>query len=204
MASASGDVLEMYRKLPAVSLRAAALAALWLVVGCAPQTPPIDRIKAHGELRVVTLNSPTTFYQEAQGPEGFEFQLASRFARELGVKLFMYPAADVRAMQAELASGRADIAAAQLTADAGWTRVGDASASYGQIQQLVVYRQGKTRPRGTLQIEASRLAVRAGSPQEHILERQKRTVAPTLRWIVTAPNAADPLDDVATGQADYA
>jgi membrane-bound lytic murein transglycosylase F len=55
-----------------------------------------------------------------------------------------------------------------------------------------------------LQIESSRLAVRAGSPQERILERQKKTVAPTLRWIVTAPSAADPLEDVTTGQVDYA
>jgi membrane-bound lytic murein transglycosylase F len=181
-----------------------ALSAAWLIGACTPQPPPIDRIKAHGELRVVTLNSPTTFYQEAQGAEGFEFQLAGRFARELGVKLLMYPVADVRAMQAEIATGRADIAAAQLTADAAWARVGDASAPYDQIQQLVVYRQGKTHPRGTLQIESSRLAVRAGSPQERLLERQKKTVAPTLKWIVTAPSAADPLEDVTTGQVDYA
>ena len=204
MAATSGDVLRVNGKPRAVSLRAIALIAAWHIVACAPQPPPIDRIKARGELRVVTLNSPTTFYQEAQGVEGFEYQLASRFAHELGVKLLMYPVADVRAMQAEIATGRADIAAAQLTADTSWTRVGDASAAYDRIQQLVVYRQGKTRPRGTIQIESSRLAVRAGSPQERILERQRKTVAPTLRWIVTAPNAADPLEDVTTGQVDYA
>jgi membrane-bound lytic murein transglycosylase F len=204
MAATSGDVLRVNSKPRAASLCALALSAAWLIGACTPQPPPIDRIKAHGELRVVTLNSPTTFYQEAQGAEGFEFQLAGRFARELGVKLLMYPVADVRAMQAEIATGRADIAAAQLTADAAWARVGDASAPYDQIQQLVVYRQGKTHPRGTLQIESSRLAVRAGSPQERLLERQKKTVAPTLKWIVTAPSAADPLEDVTTGQVDYA
>jgi membrane-bound lytic murein transglycosylase F len=116
----------------------------------------------------------------------------------------MYPVADVRAMQAELAAGRADIAAAQLTADAGWTRVGDATRPYEQIPQLIVYREGKTHPRGTLQIEASRLTVRAESPQERMLERQRRTVAPKLTWIATAPSSADPLDDVTTGRADYA
>jgi membrane-bound lytic murein transglycosylase F len=204
MAAISGDLLGVNGKPRAVSLRALALIAAWLIIACAPQPPPIDRIKARGELRVVTLNNPTTFYQEAQGAEGFEYQLASRFAHELGVKLLMYPVADVRAMQAEIATGRADIAAAQLTADTAWTRVGNASAAYDRIQQLVVYRQGKTHPRGTLQIESSRLAVRAGSPQERILERQKKTVAPTLRWIVTAPSAADPLEDVTTGQVDYA
>jgi membrane-bound lytic murein transglycosylase F len=116
----------------------------------------------------------------------------------------MYPVADVRAMQAELAAGRADIAAAQLTADAGWTRVGDATRPYEQIPQLIVYREGKTHPRGTPQIESSRLTVRAGSPQERMLERQRRTVAPKLTWIATAPSSADPLGDVTTGQADYA
>lgn len=194
----------MNTKWRAVSQRAMAAIAVSLVVGCAPQQSPVDRIKARGELRVVTLNSPTSFYLGAQGDEGFEFQLASRFAHELGVKLVMYPVADMRTMQAELAAGRADIAAAQLTADADWTRVGEASTPYDRIQQLIVYRQGKPRPRDTLQIESSRLAVRAGSPQERILEHLKKTVAPTLNWVVTAPNSADPLDDVTTGQAEYA
>jgi membrane-bound lytic murein transglycosylase F len=155
-------------------------------------------------VRVVTLNSPTSFYHGAQGDEGFEFQLASRFAADMGVKLLMYPVADVRSMQAELAAGRADIAAAQLTADSGWARVGEASVAYDLIPQLIVYRKGKPRPRDTVQIESSRLAVRAGSPQERILEHQRKTVAPTLHWISTAPSSADPLEDVTAGQADYA
>jgi membrane-bound lytic murein transglycosylase F len=178
--------------------------AAGLLIGCAPQPAPIARIRARGVVRVVTLNSPTSFYHGAQGEEGFEFQLASRFAGEMGVKLLMYPVADARAMQAELAAGRADIAAAQLTADSGWARVGEASVPYDHIQQLIVYRKGKPRPRDTLQIESSRLAVRAGSPQERVLEHQRKTVAPALNWISTAPSSADPLEDVTNGQADYA
>jgi membrane-bound lytic murein transglycosylase F len=204
MSDAYGDVLRVNTKSRAACQRVIAAIAVLLCVGCTPQPPPVDRIKQRGELRVVTLNSPTSFYLGAQGDEGFEFELASRFARELGVKLVMYPVADVRTMQAELAAGHADIAAAQLTMDAAWARAGEASAPYDRIQQLIVYRKGKPRPRDTLQIESSRLAVRAGSPQEGILEHLKRTVAPTLNWVVTAPSSADPLDDVTTGQAEYA
>ena len=98
------------------------------MAACAPQPAPVARIRARGVVRFVTLNSPTSFYHGAQGEEGFEFQLASRFAQEMGVKLLMYPVADVRALQAELAAGRADIAAAQLTTDSAWARVGAASA----------------------------------------------------------------------------
>jgi membrane-bound lytic murein transglycosylase F len=60
------------------------------------------------------------------------------------------------------------------------------------------------RPRETLQLESARLAVRAGSPQERILERMRSTVAPTLQWVETAPSSADPIEDVDSGNADYA
>ncbi len=181
-----------------------ALTSAWMQLGCAPQPSAEDRIKLRGELRVVTLNSPTSYYLGAQGEEGFEYALASRFAHDMGVKLLMYPVADERAMQAELATGRADVAAAQLSADYAWTRVGQVTVPYDEIPQLIVYRKGKTRPHDTAQIEPARLAVRAGSPQENMLERLKHTTAPKLQWIAAGPRAADPLDDVANGQADYA
>jgi membrane-bound lytic murein transglycosylase F len=107
-------------------------------------------------------------------------------------------------MRAELAAGRADIAAAQITADAAWREVGEPSDVYAHIPQLVVYHTGEQRPRETLQMESARLSVRADSPQEHLLLRLKRTVAPTLHWIETAPRAADPVEDVQIGEADYA
>src|SRR3984885_1056481 len=181
-----------------------ALSTAWLQLGCSPQPSAEARIKLRGALRVVTLNSPTSYYLGAQGEEGFEYQLASRFAHDMGVKLVMYPVADERAMQAELATGRADVAAAQLSANSTWARVGQVTVAYDEIPQLIVYRKGKNRPHDTAQIEPARLAVRAGSPQESSLEQLKRTTAPKLRWIAAGPRAADPLDDVANGQADYA
>ena len=182
-----------------------AAAAVLLLAGCTRQEPSaIDALRERGELRVVTLNLPTCYYLGAHGTEGLEYQLASRFASQLGVKLTMYPVVNERAMQDELGAGRADIAAASLTDSADWQRVGDAAVPYANIQQLVVYRRSGTRPRDTLQLESARLAVRAGSPQESILERLRRTVAPALQWVQTAPSSADPIEDVDAGSADYA
>jgi membrane-bound lytic murein transglycosylase F len=120
------------------------------------------------------------------------------------VTLVMTPVADTRAMQAELAAGRADLAAARITPDDSWSGIANASDPYDHVPQLVVYRRGEKRPRGSLQIESARLAVRAGSPQEQMLDHMRRTVAPTLAWVSTAPSSADPLEDVQNGQADYA
>ena len=184
---------------------AAAVAALTLA-GCArpPEHSLLAQVRAHGELRVVTLNLPTCYYLGAQGTEGLEFELAQRFAQRLDVRLDMYPVANERAMQAELAAGRADIAAASLSDSPDWSRVAVPAAPYANIPQLVVYQRSGTRPRETLQLESARLAVRSGSPQERILEKLKNTVAPTLRWVETAPSSADPVDDVDSGGADYA
>ena len=182
-----------------------AAAAVLLLAGCTRQEPSaLDALRERGELRVVTLNLPTCYYLGAHGTEGLEYQLASRFASQLGLKLTMYPVVNERAMQDELGAGRADIAAASLTDSADWQRVADAAVPNANIQQLVVYRRSGTRPRDTLQLESARLAVRAGSPQESILERLRRTVAPALQWVQTAPSSADPIEDVDTGSADYA
>ena len=189
--------------LPAARLVALTAAAA-LLASCKPAPPYLEQIRSRHELRVVTLNLPTSYYLGSQGTEGLEFELARSFATQLGVTLSMYPVANERAMQAELASGRADIAAAQLTATSEWRHFGKAAEPYARIPQLVVYHRESVKPRGTLQLEKAKLAVRANSPQERILEQLRRTVAPTLKWIETAPTNADPLEDVDSGNADYA
>jgi membrane-bound lytic murein transglycosylase F len=182
-----------------------AAAALLLLAGCSRNEPSaLEQVRTRGELRVVTLNLPTCYYLGAQGSEGLEYQLASRFASQLGVRLTMYTVANESAMQDELAAGRADIAAASLSDSPDWQRVGDAAVPYANIPQLVVYQRSGVRPRDTLQLESARLAVRAGSPQERILEKLRRTMAPTLEWVQTAPSSADPIEDVDSGGADYA
>ncbi len=182
----------------------AAISLAAILAACTPTPSALESIRARNEIRVVTLNVPTCYYLGSQGTEGLEFRLAERFAAELGVRLVMYPVANAHAMQEELASGRADIAAAQITATRDWERYGTPANPYGKVAQFVVYRRDGVRPRSTLQLESRKLAVRAGSPQELILEKLKRTVAPTLQWVDTAPNNADPLADVDTGEATYA
>jgi membrane-bound lytic murein transglycosylase F len=181
-----------------------AMAVLALVGSWAPRPPMGEPFHSPAELRVVTLNSPTSYYLGPNRAEGLEFRLASEFAQRLGVSLYMYPVASVQAMQAELASGRADIAAAQITADAAWREAGVPADVYEYIPQIVVYRRGTPRPRDGIQIESAKLSVRAESPQEDLLKRLKHTVAPALSWIETAPRAADPVEDVENGDAQYA
>src|SRR5215469_413316 len=191
-------------------MRALLLAALLVVLGavgsCSKLAPAgaLDAIRARGELRVASLNLPTCYYLGAQGTEGLEYELAGAYAARLGVRLTMYPLANESALQAELAAGRADIAAASLTNTPEWSRAGDAAEPYASIPQLVLYPRNAVRPRDTLQLESARLAVRADSAQERILQHLRGTVAPELNWEQTAPSVADPVEDVDSGEAQYA
>ena len=165
-------------------------------------TTPLERIHSRGELRVVTLNLPTCYYLGARGPKGLDYDLASRFAASLGLGLKIYAVANVAQMRAALASGRADIAAAQIAANAAWDRVGDPSAPYAEIPQLVIYHSGHTAPDNLPHLEDAKLIVRPDSPQEEVL-RKLRLVAPFLTWTATKPGTA-PLQDVESGGDGYA
>src|SRR6185437_14959112 len=116
---------------PAVRLLALAATAV-LLASCKPAPPMLEQIRSRHELRVVTLNLPTCYYLGSQGTEGLEFELARSFATKLGVTLSIYPVANERALQAALASGRADIAAAQLTATPEWRQAGKAAEPYAR------------------------------------------------------------------------
>ncbi len=99
--------------------RAAGLVAAALLVGTC-STPPsvIEQVREGGVLRIVTRNSPTAYYLGVDGPEGPEFELASGFARWLGVEVsFSLAASGADALEA-VVHNRAHLAAAGIVASA--------------------------------------------------------------------------------------
>src|ERR1700744_4280450 len=190
------------RQVPGCVRAAVAVIAL-VAASYSPPPRSINPVKGKGELRVVTLEGPSTYTKGTRGTEGLEFRLAQEFARQQGFDLYLYPVASPALMRAELSAGRADIAAAQLTADAVWSRVGDPAAVYDHVAQLGVYHRGKDDPiaadLGTLH-----LRVRADSPQEQMLRRLKVRLFPKLQWTAVSAHAVDPLQDVQNGVSDYA
>ncbi len=185
-------------------LIAAAVAALLLSSCAQPQLSALQQIRQRGELRVVTLNAPTSYYLGAHGPQGFEYRLANAFAQQLQVALVIEPVADAAAMRAALSHGRADIAAAQISADAQWLRVGLPTANYEQVAQLVVQVRGKPRPRDVTGLGDCRVMVRADSPQLELLRSIRDNGIPDLSWTVLTSTQAGPLELLDSGAADFA
>ena len=177
----------------------------WLALaGCNSEPSGLAQLRARGELRVGTVNEPTTYYLGAHGPEGYEYRLARAFADNLNIPLVIVPARDRSNLRELLAEGSIDIAAAQLTADDNWKRVGLATATYRDVEQLVVQRRGHPATRNIAGLNGARVVVREGSPQLQLLRELRASGASYLTWTELPREQADPLDWVNTGDADFA
>ncbi|MGC3980645.1 MAG: membrane-bound lytic murein transglycosylase MltF [Steroidobacteraceae bacterium] len=162
---------------------ALAIIASLLLGTCSQPPSTLDQILSAGELRVVTLNNPSTYYLGGDGPQGPEYDLAAQFAADLGVALNIYSVRNPGELRKEVSSGRAHIAAAGLARE----QAAPAETSYGPAYQLVkehlIYRSGAERPRNLL--EASRngqIEVATDSPHAATLARL-RTTSPDLSWV---------------------
>jgi len=172
--------------------------------GCTEPKPLLEQIRDRGQLRVATLNQPTSYYLGAHGAQGYEYRLASAFAARLNVQLVIVPARDINALRELIDDGDADLAAAQLTATAEWRRVALASNTYQRVAQLVVQRRGAKSARNISALRGARLVVQSGSPQLQLLQQLRGGGAPYLSWTELPHTQANPLDWIASGDADYA
>lgn len=158
------------------------LLLLLSLVGCDQQPRNhLERIKARGELVVVTRNSPTTYYIGPTGPAGLEYELASRFAEHLGVELRLVVPERFEQILPMVARGEADLAAAGLTATDSRRELVRFGPTYQEITQQVVYRRGSRRPRDIGDLVGGQLEVVAGSSHaEHLQELTAEH--PELTW----------------------
>ncbi|MCW5572482.1 MAG: membrane-bound lytic murein transglycosylase MltF [Steroidobacteraceae bacterium] len=179
------------------------LAALAGLAQCTAPPSTLEQIHARGELRVGTLNLPTTYYIGAQGPEGIEYLLARDFARSLDVRLAITPYENEQRLRAALRSGEIDIAAAQLTYRGPWRLFALPSRNYDQVAQLVVHVRGTVKPKSPRDLSGRRIVVKAESPQAETLAALRHAAIADLEWQELPVEAINrPLDVLAAGDAD--
>lgn len=182
-------------RIPAVILLGIALGS------CSSPPSPLEQILLEGELRVVTQNSPVTFYYGADGPRGIEYELAHGFAERLGVELVVESARRAWEVFPEVSTGRAHIGAAALARDAARESLVSFGPAYQQVEQTLIYRRGDARPKALADIAGETVHVLAGSPHAGPLRRSR----PEIHWIED-PDATDEalIRRVAQGEIDYA
>ncbi|MDH3560818.1 MAG: transporter substrate-binding domain-containing protein, partial [Gammaproteobacteria bacterium] len=144
--------------------------------------PPslLEQIQSRNELVVITRNSPTTYYQGSDGPAGFEYELAQRFAEYLGVELRIVVPPNFNDILPLVARGDAHLAAAGLTVTDKRKESVRFGPVYQEITPQLVYRRDSVRPKTFDDLEG-RLEVVAGSSHVERLEAL-RDKHPDLSW----------------------
>lgn len=169
----------------------------------------LEQIKARGVLRVGSVNNQLAYFIGPDGPTGLEYDLAKRFADELGVKLEMKPSYQISGLLPALKRNEVDLVAAGLTHTSERLNQYRAGPAYYYVSQQVVYKKGELRPRNLKQLihqlkdPKVTFKVIEGSHYLNTLESLKRT-HPGLRWQVSEnSDTAGLLKQVSDGEIDF-
>jgi membrane-bound lytic murein transglycosylase F len=135
------------------------LAAACLLAGFARPPDTVERIIASGELVVATRTGPATYYEDARGPAGFEFDLAKLFADYLGVRLRIVAAEDADAALAMAARKEVNLAAAGITISSDRLAKVRFGPAYDEVTEQLVYRNGTRPPRALADVGGDVVAI---------------------------------------------
>ncbi len=140
----------------------------------------LEQIKKDGQLIVVTRNSPTTYYEDVDGPAGLEYEMAKLFAEELGVELTLVIPETFDDLLEQISSNRVHIAAAGLTITKDREKIFQFGPAYQEITEQLVYNIANRRPRNLAKLDGT-LEVVANSSHEERL-KYLTEVIPDLSW----------------------
>ncbi len=142
------------------------------VMSCGVPSVPtaLSSLLERESIRVGTVYGAGTFYNGAEGPQGFEYELLAGFADFLGVTLDLYPFYSYEVMLEQLEEGNLDIVATGDAVTPSLKKRFAYGPAYQHVQQELVFQAGMSRPRDLLELDAPIIAV-AGSSQAHLLSR---------------------------------
>ncbi|MET0379790.1 MAG: membrane-bound lytic murein transglycosylase MltF [Spongiibacteraceae bacterium] len=194
--------LRAHRRLFPLPLRSSLLVLLiaWLT-GCS-NSDRLQDIRESGVLRVLTRNGPTTYFEDRHGPTGLEYELARRFAREIGVELRIETEPSYEEIFDAVDKGRVDLAAAGLAITPSRAEIVLFGPSYQEIQHVVVVRADRVSPKSAADLVGLRLHIAAGSSRAETL-KQLQTALPGLTWSASSDvETIDLLEQLDAGQID--
>lgn len=165
----------------------------------------LEKIQQRGYLRILTLNSASTYYLDIESPNGFEYQLAGWFSEFIGVEPGFITVSQFSDLYTELLFGTGDIAAAGLSqGESAFSTTVVYGPPYYQVTSQMIYRNGDVeRPRALVDIAGDDLYVIRGSSQSRLLHDLKKDY-PQLVWTELDDIGVEELIElVDTGEINY-
>jgi membrane-bound lytic murein transglycosylase F len=180
------------------------LFGILLLGGCQPiiTEANLQRIIDRGYVKVGTLYGPTSYYIGAQGPAGYEYELAKNYADYLGVELKIMPSYNLKSLFDRVENSEVDFLAAGLTVTANRLEQYNFAPSYHQVSQKLVFKQGNEWPRQLKDLSGILMVTASSSHVENLQKLQK--IHPKLEWQETSElDNEELLLKVLAGEIDY-
>ncbi|KPQ27611.1 MAG: putative soluble lytic transglycosylase fused to an ABC-type amino acid-binding protein [Marinobacter excellens HL-55] len=150
--------------LPLALVLIAALAA----TGCSRPTT-LQEVKEEGVLHVITRVAPSIYYEGREAATGYDYELARRFADDLGVELRVRVAEDNSEILSVLTRDYAHIGLAGLTRRPEFEDKFRTVPIGVQAQSVVVYHRDYPRPSSLSDLAGETLHLLTDSNHEHII-----------------------------------
>ncbi|MBF0625496.1 MAG: membrane-bound lytic murein transglycosylase MltF [Magnetococcales bacterium] len=200
----AGDPDRIRRRNGGPCLAAALLLSL-LLSGCtlySPQEPLLKKIRSRGLLIVGTRYAPTTLFEGPDQRMGLEHDLATAFARRLGVNIDFRMYDSNQAILEAVRTEAVDLAAAGLVRSSELEEQFRLGPVYQEVDQEVVCRRGGVRPNNLLALTRATLVVPRGGSAEQRL-RELASIVPELTWRSDPFHSVEEiLEQVGNGEVD--
>lgn len=180
------------------------LACLTFLTGCSDSSPKTDlqTILDRGYVSVGTLFGTTSYYIDAEGPSGYEYELAKKYADSINVELRIVPSYNLNELFQKLDRQEVDFLAAGLTVTPERLKKYNFTPSYNDVSQKLVFKQGNTRPR-TIKNLTGKLLVLSDSSHSETLTQLKEKHS-DLSWEETSElDSEELLIKILNDEIDY-
>lgn len=154
----------------------------------------ISKIKKEGKIIVLMRNAPTIYYQGAEGPAGFEYELMSDFAEFLDVKLEIKLYDGMSELLSAIDDKKGDIASGSITKTKARNDTLLFGPEYYNVSEVVVYKRGQKKPKEINDLKNYSFMISSNTSYISTLQELKKD-HPKLKWKVT--------DELSTEQLLY-
>ena len=180
------------------------IAILAALIGtCSSPPSMLDQVIDLGELRVVTRDTPTSYYVGPDGPAGPEYDLFRGFAESLGVTLVIETVESVSEILPRVNEGKAHMAAAGLSMTESRREYLSFGYPYNSVDMHLIYKLGSGKPRSIEEVIGRHVEVVASSSHSDMMDSLS-VAYPELEWSENADvEVVDLLEKVALGELDF-
>jgi len=191
----------MLKKL-SIKLTGICLIAL-ILASCSQPTSQLESVINRGELVVLTRLDATTYMSDKSGVHGFEYELATLFAKHLGVKARFIVTQQFQDFLTLSPEHSVDFAAAGLSITPDREKKLLFTPAYYEVTQQLIYHYRSRRPRSLKQLNDSFFEVLAGTSHAENLQNLKQS-NPSLNWTENDDSSVSQLVNLVNeGLLDY-